>query len=291
MRPLSRFRDPAPSRGAYRLQRLMLTPAFRVFLRVGLPLGCIALAAGIYLSDEARRDALIYTATDMRRQIEDRPEFMVNLMSITGASQDVALDLREIIPIDFPVTSFDLDLEQIRARAEELDAVASARVHVRSGGVLEIAIEERSPAVVWRAREALELLDTQGHRVAALSARTDRADLPLLAGEGAQNAVPEALELMQVATLIAPRIRGLLRVGERRWDVILDRDQRIMLPEEGAVSALEQVIAMDQARQLLARDVAVIDMRNPDRPTLRMGGTATEIFRESRQILTTTSDQ
>ncbi|MEL6209777.1 MAG: cell division protein FtsQ/DivIB [Pseudomonadota bacterium] len=102
---------------------------------------------------------------------------------------------------------------------------------------------------------------------------------------------PEALELMQVATLIAPRIRGLLRVGERRWDVILDRDQRIMLPEEGAVSALEQVIAMDQARQLLARDVAVIDMRNPDRPTLRMGGTATEIFRESRQILTTTSDQ
>lgn len=291
MRPLSRLRDPAPSRSAYKLQRLMLTPAFRFFLRVGLPLACVALAAGIYLSDEARRDALVYAAADVRRQIEERPEFMVNLMSITGASAEVAEDLREIIPIDFPVTSFDLDLEQIRARAEELDAVASARVHVRSGGVLEIGVEERDPAVVWRAREALELLDAEGHRVATLTARTDRADLPLLAGEGAQNAVPEALELMQVSTLITPRIRGLLRVGERRWDVILDREQRIMLPEEGAVPALEQVIAMDQARQLLARDVAVIDMRNPDRPTIRMGDTATDIFRETRQILTTTSDQ
>ncbi|MEL6644001.1 MAG: cell division protein FtsQ/DivIB [Pseudomonadota bacterium] len=290
MRSLSRFRDPAPSRSAYKLQRLMLTPAFRFFLRVGLPLGCVALAAGLYLSDEARRDALIYAAADVRRQIEERPEFMVNLMSITGASAEVDEDIREIIPIDFPVTSFDLDLEQIRARAEEIDAVASARVHVRTG-VLEIAVEERIPAVVWRARDALELLDADGHRVASLERRTDRPDLPLLAGEGAQNAVPEALELKAVSTLIAPRIRGLLRVGERRWDVILDRDQRIMLPEEGAVQALEKVIALDEARQLLARDVAVIDMRNPTRPTLRMGGTATELFRESREILTTTRDQ
>ena len=289
MRPLGRFRDPAPSRSAYKLQRLLLPPAFRFFLRVGLPLGCVALAAGLYLSDEARRDALIYAAADMRRQIEERPEFMVNLMSITGVSDEVAEDIREIIPIDFPVTSFDLDLEQIRARAEEIDAVASARVHVRSG-VLEIAVEERLPAVVWRAREALELLDAEGHRVASLAHRTDRSDLPLLAGEGAQNAVPEALELMQVATLIAPRIRGLLRVGERRWDVILDRDQRIMLPEDDAVRALEKVIALDEARQLLARDIAVVDMRNPERPTLRMGDTATETFRESRHLLTTTRE-
>ena len=42
---------------------------------------------------------------------------MVDLMSIEGASDEVQADLREILPIDFPLSSFDLDLEAIRARA------------------------------------------------------------------------------------------------------------------------------------------------------------------------------
>lgn len=64
--------------------------------------------------------------------------------------------------------------------------------------------------------------------------------------------------------------RMRLRVGERRWDVILDRGQRIMLPETNPVSALEQVIAMEQAQELLLRDVVAVDMRNAQRPTVRL---------------------
>ncbi len=281
MQSLSRFRDPAPSRWAYRKQRLMLTPAFRFFLRAGLPFSVVFLAVAIYLANGDRRATLVEGAAEMRRQIEQRPEFQVRLMAIDGASAGVDEDLREILPLDFPVSSFDLDLEGIRKRAEELDAVASASVRIRSGGVLQLDVVERTPSVVWRGRRGLELLDGEGHRVAALAHRTDRPDLPLLAGDGAEDAVPEALELLSVAGLIEPRIRGILRVGARRWDIVLDRDQRILLPEAGAVAALERVIAMDEVQDLLDRDVTVIDMRNPKRPTLRMGIAAVEAFRDA----------
>lgn len=288
MRSLSRLRDPAPSRSAYKMQRLMLTPMFRFFLRIGLPVGSVLIAVAIYFGDADRREALVSGVADIRRQIEERPEFMVNLMAIEGASAEVAEDIREIVPIDFPVSSFDLDLEQIRLRAEEIDAVAGAGVRVRAGGVLEIEVKERQPAVVWRARDGLELLDAGGHRVAALAHRADRPDLPLLAGAGAHKAVVEALSLLAVSEPLAPRIRGLLRVGERRWDVVLDRGQRILLPETDPGPALERVIALDQARNLLARDLAVVDMRNPERPTLRMNQTAAETFRDSKfQDMTT----
>ena len=73
-------------------------------------------------------------------------------------------------------------------------------------------------------------------------------------------------------------------MGERRWDVVLDRDQRIMLPETGSVEALEQVIALDQAQDLLARDISVVDMRNAHRPTLRMGGAAVQELRKIKAI-------
>ena len=284
MRPLGRFRDPAPSRWAYRRQRLMLTPAFRLFLRAGLPFSVVALAVSIYLADDHRREALIDGAADMRRQIEQRPEFQVRLMAIEGASEAVDAELREILPLDFPVSSFHLDLEAIRKRAEDLDAVARVSARIRSGGVLQLDVVERIPAAVWRGRGGLELLDESGQRVATLASRADRPDLPLLAGEGAEAAIPEAMALLGVADLISPRIRGVLRVGERRWDMVLDRDQRILLPESDAVAALERVIAMDEVQDLLARDVTVIDMRNPARPTIRMGIAAAEAFRDASLI-------
>ena len=286
MRPVTGFRDPAPSRWAYRMQRLMLTPAFRLFLRAGLPLGCLALAVSLFFADEDRRVTLLETAADLRRQVEQRPEFQVKLMAVDGASDEVAGELREILPVDFPVSSFDLDLEALRVEAEALDWVAEAAVRIRAGGVLQIDIVEREPKVVWRGRTGLTLLDGGGHAVDTLERRTDRPDLPLLAGDGAERNVPEALALLGVARLIEPRIRGLLRVGERRWDVVLDSDQRIMLPETGAVAALERVIAMDQVEDLLARDITVVDLRNPRRPTLRMGPTAAETFFDAFTIST-----
>ncbi|MFM7445141.1 MAG: cell division protein FtsQ, partial [Tabrizicola sp.] len=41
-------RDPAPTRWAYRMQRVMLTPYLRALLRVGLPTFVVLAFVGIY---------------------------------------------------------------------------------------------------------------------------------------------------------------------------------------------------------------------------------------------------
>ena len=282
MRPLRSFRDPAPSRLAYRVNRWLLTPMFRRFLFVGLPVALIAGIGTAWFADQSRRDAIADRFAEIRRGIEQRPEFMVKMMAIDGATEKVAQNIREIVPVDFPISSFELDLPAVRAQIQTLDAVLRVDVRVRAGGVLQVDVEERVPAIVWRAPLGLELLDAEGRRVASLAARSDRADLPLVAGTGADAAVPEALRLIAAAEPVKDRLRGLLRVGERRWDVVLDRDQRILLPESGAVEALEQVLALDGARDLLARNVTVVDMRLPHRPTLRLDMHAVEELRRIR---------
>lgn len=269
-------RDPAPTRLAYRLNRMWLTPLYRSVLRIGVPSFCVVLAAGLYLGNEERRTGLYDHYLDLRRTIEERPEFMIKLMAIDGASAGVSADVREILPIDFPVSSFDLDLEEMRLAVAGLDAVAKAELRIRPGGILQLSIEERVPAVVWRGRDGLELLDDHGNRVAPLALRTDRPDLPLIAGDGAYDAVEEALRLFVAARPISDRVRGLVRMGERRWDVILSPDLRIMLPEKGAVRALERVVALHQAEDMLDRDLVTVDMRNSTRPTLRLAQGAIE---------------
>lgn len=271
--------DPAPSRWSYRMQRLMLTPLFRLSLRVGLPMLVTFTAGMIWFSDQERRDAVLMTIADMRAAIEERPEFMVKVMAVDGAGEEVAEDIREILPVEFPISSFHLDLDHMRDTIAGLDAVEKVNLRVKPGGTLQVQVTERVPAVVWRSALGLELLDARGFRVARLGTRAARADLPVIAGEGADESVGEALALIAAAAPLNSRFRGLERIGDRRWDVVLDREQRILLPPEKPVQALERVIAMDGAMDLLERDLAVVDLRLPERPTLRMNENAVEELR------------
>mgnify|MGYP000998077393 CR=1 FL=1 len=133
---------------------------------------------------------------------------------------------------------------------------------------------EPGPVVVWRAPDGIELLDRNGVRVAEVDSRLRRPDLPLIAGVGANQRVPEALALLQVAQPIAPRVRGLVRMGERRWDLVLDRDQVVKLPEADPAQELGEVMALDKAEELFKRDLSVVDLRDPRRPMLRLTDTA-----------------
>ncbi len=263
-------RDPAPSRWAYRRQRLMLTPMFRTLFRVGLPTFVLLAATGLYLADQSRRDVLTGAFTDLRTKFEQRPEFMVSLVSVEGASDELAEAVRAKLALPLPQSSFDMDLDAARLRVEALDAVQQAELRVRSGGILQVLITERQPVFVWRHEDTLEMLDQTGHRVAGLGSRTDRPDLPLIAGQGANLATDEALEILAAASPLAPRIRGMIRVGARRWDIILDRDQRINLPATNPVRALERLLVLDKAQDILARALSTIDLRNEHRPTVRL---------------------
>lgn len=270
-------RDPAPSRLAYKLNRMMMRRWVQLFLRYGLPVLILAAGAALWASDPARVEAAKDRFAEFKRQVEERPEFMVHMMAVEHASSAVSADVREVLSLDFPISSFDLDLDALRASVEGLDAVASAAVQVKSGGVLTVSVTERVPVAVWRSEEGeVTLIDPTGHRVVGLASRAERPELPLVVGKGADEAVAEALGLFAASAPIKDRLRGFLRVGERRWDVVLTREQRILLPEDEALTAFQKVIALDTAQELLARDVTVVDFRNPVRPVLRRGASGIE---------------
>jgi cell division protein FtsQ len=283
--------DPAPSRWSYRYQRLMLTPMFRLALRFGVPFA-ISLSVGlVYFADQGRRDNFNIALADLRAEIKNRPEFMVKLMAIDGATAALGEDIRAVVPFDFPLSSFEFDLEEIRQNVAALPAVKSARIKIKSGGILQIDIEERQPVAIWRRLEGLSLLDGEGVAFREIGSRHERSDLPLIAGDGAAYELAEAMQILSVAAPLQDRLRGVARIGERRWDVVLDRDQRIMLPEDRPVQALQRVLALNTARDLLGRDVTVVDMRVAHRPTLRMSDAATRERWKARATEVKVEDQ
>ncbi|MEX3014859.1 cell division protein FtsQ/DivIB [Gymnodinialimonas hymeniacidonis] len=277
--------DPAPSRLSYRVQRLWLTPVFRKALNIGVPLFLLFAAISWYLSDEERVASLFDAAYEIRREVENRPEFRVNVLGIDGASEDVTEEVRAALAIDLPISSFDLDLEELRGRLEALPAVRTADLRIQTGGYLAVRIDERRPAALWLTHEGLSIIDHEGHFIAGFGQRELDGPLPLLAGEGADLAVPEALELIEAALPLGDRVHGLVRMGERRWDVVLTNDTRIMLPETGARGAFDRVLALHDVGEILSRDLTAVDLRNPGRLTVRLTDGAMEEFRRIRALV------
>ncbi|WP_342070508.1 cell division protein FtsQ/DivIB [Yoonia algicola] len=280
-------RDPAPSRFGYRYQRMMLTPGFRGTVRIGVPILLILVIAGSWYSKPENRAAFAATIAETKQSFQERPQFMVHSMNVTGGDLAVLTEVADLLPSEFPVSSFDLDLEKIRTDIETLDPIKSASVRVGQGGALDVRLTPRVPVALWRDGTVLRLIDADGVQSGEIVARADRLDLPLIAGDGAEDNIAQALRLFAAAGPLIDRVRGLVRMGERRWDMVLDRDQRILLPSENPVAALDRVIALNDAQDMLSRDVAVVDMRNTNRPTLRMNEEAAESLRRGNTTIST----
>lgn len=263
-------KDPAPSRLRYRLTRFWLRPSYRRAVNFGLPLMAGVLASWTLASELDLRNRAIGAFAAAREAVMDRPQFLITRIDIPDVSADLAEQIRETSLVTLPVNSLEVNVAAVRDRVESLAAVERARVRAVAGGVLEIRAIERIPVAIWRGPDGLQLVDQNGVRVAEIDSRLRRADLPLIAGAGAEGQVPEALSLLAEARPIAARIRGLVRVGERRWDMVLDRDQAIRLPETDPMGALRRVLALQAADQALDRDISVLDLRNPERPMLRL---------------------
>ena len=272
-------RDPAPSKWHYRYERWMLTPFYRRLIKVGIPTAIVAMIGTGYFINEDRRQQVADLYAETVNTVRQRPEFMVNVMAVDGGDTQLADEIRTVLPVDFPVSSFDLDLEQMRETVEAVNGVARATLRIKPGGTLEVAVVPRVPVAIWRQNDTLRMIDAEGNYVAPVGSRADRLDLPLIAGDGAKDAIIEALNLFRAAGPISENVRGLVRMGERRWDMILKNDQRILLPETNPITALERVVVMAQVQDLLERDVSIVDMRNDDRPTIRLGSVATEEMR------------
>jgi cell division protein FtsQ len=287
MWPLRR-RGPAPPPLRYRLKRLWRRRAVRRAVSVQGPAAVLAVAAALVFSDPRVHAALGAQAEALRLALTARPEFAIRRVEIAGASPTVESEMRAALFDVMGASSLAVDAAALRRRMERLGWIERASVSLEAPDLLRIAAVERVPAAVWRVEGELWLIDRQGSRVTALFGRADYPALPLLAGPGADAAVPEALEVLAAAGALRGRVRGLVRVGERRWDVVLDRGVTIRLPMarpgegDGApAAAMRQALAMHRADGVMARDILGLDLRVPDRPALRLPPRAFEAMNQT----------
>ena len=278
-------KGPGPSKLTYRLSRAWAKPIIRNAALVSLPLIALAIAGWRVAADDGWRGMIEARILSVVEQIAARPEFAVRGVAVFGGSDALQADVRRALDIQPGMSSLKLDVEELRLRVEALGAVETATVQFDPQGTLRITVVERIAVVLFRRTDGgLVMLDKNGVEIGPAERRADHPELPVIRGPGAQDRVGEVIALLGGAPGIVPRLRALIRVGERRWNLELDRGMTIKLPETGGVEALSRIMALHYGEELLDRDIEVIDMRLPERPALRMKPEAAETYQIRRAV-------
>jgi cell division protein FtsQ len=188
-------------------------------------------------------------------------------VKISGTRETAELAVLERLEVEGSLVGFDVGTAQQRVSA--LPWVARANVRKFYPSTLIVEIEERRPFALWQRKGEVFLIDRGGTEIVPLE-EGRFAKLPFIVGEGANERVADLVGTVQARPAIAAQMRAAVLVAGRRWDLHLDNGVTVKLPEKNLDAALAQLVKLEAERQLLGRDVIVVDLRLPDRVTVRL---------------------
>jgi cell division protein FtsQ len=168
-----------------------------------------------------------------------------------------------------------LDVEQTRERLKTNPWIADATVLKLYPGELQIGIKEREAFALWQKDGQVSVIADDG-TVLEPYVSPRLIELPLVVGRGAETRAKEFLALLDRYPALRAFVRAAVLVGERRWNLRLNNGIDVRLPETDIAPALERLVALDKEKNLVTRDIVAIDLRLPDRVTVRLSEAAAQ---------------
>lgn len=187
-------------------------------------------------------------------------------VQLSGARETTDDEIAERIGLDTIRSLPSIDIASARDALLALPWVERVELEKIYPGTLRVAISERRAAALWRVGPRTLLLDEAGHPIVP----SDGRNLPLLVGEGADGVMTDGLELFEAVPAVTKQIKALVRVGDRRWNVVTHRNVTVMLPEHGPEAALATLAELHATDAILDKDLVSIDLRVGDRIALRL---------------------
>lgn len=201
--------------------------------------------------------------------------FAVEDVEIAGNKRMSELDVLSALGLDGETSMIGFDATQARKVLAALPWVQSVDVQKIYPDRVRISLVERQPYAVWQHGDDLDIIDNEG-RVIVPFRPGFVGDLPLVVGSGAEKKAADFVHEIAVFPEIRDHVRAYIRVGDRRWDILLDNGVRIKLPEVNAIARLGDAVKVDKEKGLFSRDILSVDLRLPDRITVALSAGALE---------------
>ena len=205
---------------------------------------------------EDARTALVAASAHLGFRLRE-----VLLVGRQQVSRDAVLAASEL---ELGSPTLGLDTETMRARLERNRWIKRARVTTRLPDTVFIEIEERRPLAIWQRDGQLQMIDEEGAVIADRDLHR-YTHLPVIVARSEPVRAKPVLDMLGREPDLQRRVRALIEVGGRRWNVRFDNGIDVRLPEAEAAAAWSELAELDRRHALLARRISAIDLRIPGR--------------------------
>jgi cell division protein FtsQ len=199
--------------------------------------------------------------------------FRISEVALAGEHEVSRDDILGLAGVTGSSSLLFLDAGQTRIRLMTNPWIADAAVLKLYPDRLRIEIKERKAFALWQKEGRVYLIASDG---AVLETFVPQrfASLPLVVGDGAEHEAQDFLGLLKRYPAVARSVEAAVLVAERRWNLHLKGGLEVLLPERDPEQALRTLVTLDRDKKLLSRDIVAIDLRLPDRVTVRQSDVA-----------------
>jgi cell division protein FtsQ len=208
--------------------------------------------------------------------------FRIVAISLTGSKEVSREEILTTAGVTGRASLLFLDADAARARLMANPWIADAAVLKLYPDRLQITVTERQAFALWQKDGRVSVIADDG-TVLEPFVESRYLGLPLVVGQGAQHEAKDFLTVIGRYPDIRAAVRASILVAERRWNLRLDNGIDVRLPETGVAGALDRLVALDHDKKLLSRDITMVDLRLPDRVTVRLSDAAAQARDEALQ--------
>jgi cell division protein FtsQ len=201
--------------------------------------------------------------------------FRIAAISLTGEKEVSREEVLTTAGVTGRASLLFLDADAARTRLLANPWIADAAVLKLYPDRLQITITERHAFALWQKDNHISVIAEDG-TVLEPFVEDRYLNLPLIVGKGAERQAKDFLAVVDRYPAIHAMLRASILVAERRWDLRLADGVNVQLPETDVAAALDRLVALDHDKKLLSRDITAVDLRLPDRVTVRLSDAAAQ---------------
>jgi cell division protein FtsQ len=196
-------------------------------------------------------------------------------ISLTGSKEVSREEILTTAGVTGRASLLFLDADAARERLMANPWIGDAAVLKLYPDRLQITVTERQAFAIWQKDGRVSVIAADGTVLEPFVERR-YVGLPLVVGKGAERSAKDFLAVIDQYPDIRSQLRASILVAERRWNLRLANGIDVRLPETDVVAALDRLVALDRDKKLLTRDITMVDLRLPDRVSVRLSDAAAQ---------------
>jgi cell division protein FtsQ len=187
--------------------------------------------------------------------------FRLENVHIEGQHNTRPEDVLATLNADKGTPILSVDIKDVKEQLEKNPWIKAVAVERQLPATLYIAILERAPVAIWQINGKLYLIDEDGFNITAKNIE-NFAYLPHVVGIDANIYAVKLIEDLKYDTAIAKKMVSAVRYGERRWNLNLEENITVKMPEKNFEAALKYLSDLNKVSKLFGQNYKIIDLRD-----------------------------